>query len=181
METRQLRIYGEMLLYRNRILKVMDSSPLKRPFRLVILGILATVISYSSAGIAIILQEIPIFQELGRAASAKAANMVGIVSIGNALGRGAWASVSNHFGRKTTFSVMFLLQPFCFGSCRLLILRFPNNFRLFHPDVLRGDLKRCLHLQQIFWSGKCRVNLWSDSDRLGKCKCVRAANDCTYA
>ena len=36
--------------------------------------------------------------------------MVGIVSIGNAVGRIFWASVSDAITRRWTFAVMFLLQ-----------------------------------------------------------------------
>jgi len=36
--------------------------------------------------------------------------MVGIVSIGNAMGRVFWASASDLVGRRATFAVMFILQ-----------------------------------------------------------------------
>src|SRR5260370_33974947 len=36
--------------------------------------------------------------------------MVGVVSIGNALGRVFWAWISDTIGRRTTFAVMFILQ-----------------------------------------------------------------------
>jgi OFA family oxalate/formate antiporter-like MFS transporter len=66
-----------------------------------------------SAGISLISQESPIFQELGKATgitAAVAAGMVGIVAIGNAVGRLFWASVSDVITRKVTFFVMFLVQ-----------------------------------------------------------------------
>jgi OFA family oxalate/formate antiporter-like MFS transporter len=40
--------------------------------------------------------------------------MVGVVSIGNALGRVFWAWVSDTLSRKVTFAVMFLLQILLF-------------------------------------------------------------------
>jgi OFA family oxalate/formate antiporter-like MFS transporter len=62
------------------------------------------------AGISLISQESPIFQELTKADVFVAAGMVGIVSIGNAVGRVLWAWVSDAITRRWTFVVMFLLQ-----------------------------------------------------------------------
>ena len=64
----------------------------------------------TSAGIALISQESPIFQKLSGATPAIAAGMVGIVSIGNAVGRIFWAWVSDGITRRWTFAAMFLLQ-----------------------------------------------------------------------
>jgi OFA family oxalate/formate antiporter-like MFS transporter len=64
----------------------------------------------TSAGISIISQEAPMFQEFAKITAIVAAGMVGIVSIGNALGRVFWAWVSDLAGRKTTFAVMFIVQ-----------------------------------------------------------------------
>jgi MFS transporter, OFA family, oxalate/formate antiporter len=64
----------------------------------------------TSAGISIISQEAPMFQEFTKATAIVAAGMVGIVSIGNALGRVFWAWVSDGLGRRVTFAVMFVLQ-----------------------------------------------------------------------
>jgi OFA family oxalate/formate antiporter-like MFS transporter len=64
----------------------------------------------TSAGISIISQESPMFQEIGRASVIVAAGMVGIASIGNALGRIFWAWVSDAITRRWTFVTMFLLQ-----------------------------------------------------------------------
>jgi OFA family oxalate/formate antiporter-like MFS transporter len=64
----------------------------------------------TSAGISIISQEAPMFQELAKVTAAIAAGMVGIVAIGNAAGRVFWAWVSDTLTRKYTFIVMFLLQ-----------------------------------------------------------------------
>jgi len=64
----------------------------------------------TSAGISIISQESPMFQEIGRASAIVAAGMVGITSIGNALGRVFWAWVSDAITRRWTFVTIFLLQ-----------------------------------------------------------------------
>ncbi len=64
----------------------------------------------TSAGISLISQESPIFQELTKASAIVAAGMVGIVSIGNAVGRVFWASISDLLTRKWTFAVMFVVQ-----------------------------------------------------------------------
>jgi OFA family oxalate/formate antiporter-like MFS transporter len=68
----------------------------------------------TSAGISIISQEAPMFQEFGKVTVIVAASMVGIVSIGNALGRIFWAWVSDLIGRKGTFVAMFIVQMVLF-------------------------------------------------------------------
>jgi OFA family oxalate/formate antiporter-like MFS transporter len=68
----------------------------------------------TSAGISVISQEAPLFQELAKVTAIVAASMVGIVSLGNALGRVFWAWVSDIITRKATFFVMFLLQVLLF-------------------------------------------------------------------
>jgi OFA family oxalate/formate antiporter-like MFS transporter len=64
----------------------------------------------TSAGISVISQEAPMFQELIKVTAIVAAGMVGIVSIGNALGRVFWAWVSDRIGRRITFAAMFIIQ-----------------------------------------------------------------------
>jgi MFS transporter, OFA family, oxalate/formate antiporter len=66
------------------------------------------------AGISIIAQESPIFQELVGVSAVVAASMVGIASIGNAFGRVFWAWVSDLMTRRATFFVMFGLQVLLF-------------------------------------------------------------------
>jgi MFS transporter, OFA family, oxalate/formate antiporter len=70
----------------------------------------------TSAGISIISQEAPLFQELGRVSAVTAAGMVGVVSIGNALGRVFWAWASDSITRRATFVVMFLAQVALFWA-----------------------------------------------------------------
>jgi OFA family oxalate/formate antiporter-like MFS transporter len=66
------------------------------------------------AGISIISQEAPIFQELIKVSVITAASMVGIASIGNAFGRVFWAWVSDLITRRATFFVMFVAQVLLF-------------------------------------------------------------------
>ncbi len=66
------------------------------------------------AGISLISQEAPVFQELAGVTAAVAAGMVGIVSIGNAVGRVLWASISDGVGRRIAFLLMFLCQAALF-------------------------------------------------------------------
>jgi OFA family oxalate/formate antiporter-like MFS transporter len=66
------------------------------------------------AGISVISQEAPIFEELVGVSAVVAASMVGLASIGNAFGRVFWAWVSDLITRRATFLVMFLLQVLLF-------------------------------------------------------------------
>src|SRR2546421_10634100 len=66
------------------------------------------------AGISIISQEAPIFQELTGVSAVVAGGMVGVASLGNAVGRVFWAWVSDLITRRATFFVMFLLQVLLF-------------------------------------------------------------------
>jgi len=68
----------------------------------------------TSAGISVIAQEAPIFQELSGASAVVAAGMVGVVSIGNGVGRVFWAWVSDSLTRKGTFCLMFVLEAALF-------------------------------------------------------------------
>jgi OFA family oxalate/formate antiporter-like MFS transporter len=64
----------------------------------------------TSAGISIISQESPMFQELAHVSALAAASMVGIASIGNAFGRVFWAWLSDLITRRMTFFSMFVVQ-----------------------------------------------------------------------
>ncbi|MGA2887353.1 MAG: OFA family MFS transporter [Terracidiphilus sp.] len=64
----------------------------------------------ASAGISLISQESPMFQEFAKVSAVAAANMVGLVAIGNAVGRIFWAWTSDTITRRWTFAVMFLVQ-----------------------------------------------------------------------
>ena len=66
------------------------------------------------AGISIISQEAPVFQELTGVSAAIAASMVGLASIGNAFGRVFWAWISDSITRRATFLAMFAAQVLLF-------------------------------------------------------------------
>ena len=66
------------------------------------------------AGISIISQEAPLFQELAGVTAVVAASMVGVASIGNAVGRVFWAWISDLITRRATFLVMFVSQILLF-------------------------------------------------------------------
>src|SRR5256885_14175067 len=66
------------------------------------------------AGIAVISQEAPIFQELTQVSAVVAGSMVGIASLGNAVGRVFWAWGWVLITRRLTFLVMFILQVLLF-------------------------------------------------------------------
>src|SRR6202158_1556068 len=70
----------------------------------------------TSAGISIISQESPLFQELGRVSAVAGASMVGVASSGNGLGRVFWAWASDSITRRATFAVMFLAQVVLFWA-----------------------------------------------------------------
>ncbi len=68
----------------------------------------------TSAGISIISQEAPMFQEFAGVTAAVAAGMIGIVAFGNGAGRIFWAWVSDLMPRRFVFLIMFLLQAALF-------------------------------------------------------------------
>ena len=64
----------------------------------------------TSAGISLISQEAPLIQEQTHSTALLAATIVGVLSIGNAVGRVFWAWASDAISRRMTFLVIFLLQ-----------------------------------------------------------------------
>jgi MFS transporter, OFA family, oxalate/formate antiporter len=85
----------------------------------------------TSAGISLISQEAPVFQEITGVTAAIAGGMVGIASLGNGVGRIFWAWVSDLITRRATFAVMFILQVVLFlwlpritGSSTMTVLAF---------------------------------------------------------
>lgn len=68
------------------------------------------------AGLSIVSQAAPLFQEMGKATAAVAAGLVGVISVGNGLGRIFWAWVSDLTTRKTAFFLMYLVEAILFWS-----------------------------------------------------------------
>jgi OFA family oxalate/formate antiporter-like MFS transporter len=68
------------------------------------------------AGLSIVSQASPIFQELGKASAATAALLVGVISIGNGAGRIFWSWISDLTTRKTAFFAMYLVELVLFWS-----------------------------------------------------------------
>jgi OFA family oxalate/formate antiporter-like MFS transporter len=68
------------------------------------------------AGISVVSQAAPLFQELGKVDAVTAATFVGIISLGNGLGRVFWAWISDLTGRKAAFFTMYLLQSIIFWN-----------------------------------------------------------------
>ena len=68
------------------------------------------------AGISVVSQAAPMFQELGKVSAVTAAYFVGIISLGNGLGRVLWAWISDLTGRKTAFFLMYLIQAILFWN-----------------------------------------------------------------
>jgi len=64
----------------------------------------------TAAGISLLSQASPMFQELGGLSAVAASGMVGVISIGNAVGRVFWAWISDITTRKATYFIMFLVQ-----------------------------------------------------------------------
>lgn len=68
------------------------------------------------AGLSLLSQAAPMFQELGKATSLAAAGLVGVISIGNGLGRVLWAWISDLTSRKTAYFLMYLIEAALFWS-----------------------------------------------------------------
>ena len=66
------------------------------------------------AGLSILSQAAPMFQEVGKLSAATAAGLVGVLSIANGAGRIAWAWVSDVITRRVAFVAMFVLQAALF-------------------------------------------------------------------
>lgn len=68
------------------------------------------------AGLSIVSQAAPIFQEIGKASAATAAGLVGVISIGNGVGRIFWSWVSDLTTRKAAFFMMYLVEAILFWT-----------------------------------------------------------------
>ena len=77
-------------------------------------GLWTLLLLNTTAGIAVISQAAPMFQEITSISAARAASIVGVISIANGAGRLLWAWLSDLVGRRTVFLAMFLLQAVIF-------------------------------------------------------------------
>jgi OFA family oxalate/formate antiporter-like MFS transporter len=68
------------------------------------------------AGLSIVSQAAPIFQEMGKASVVVAASLVGVISIANGVGRIFWAWVSDLTSRKIAFFIMYLVEAILFWT-----------------------------------------------------------------
>jgi OFA family oxalate/formate antiporter-like MFS transporter len=68
------------------------------------------------AGLSLVTQASPIFQEMGKASAVAAASLVGIISIGNGAGRIFWSWISDLTSRKTAFFAMYLVEVILYWS-----------------------------------------------------------------
>jgi OFA family oxalate/formate antiporter-like MFS transporter len=68
------------------------------------------------AGLSVVSQASPMFQEIGKVGAVAAASLVGLISIGNGLGRVVWAWISDVIGRKPAFIILFGLQAVLFWT-----------------------------------------------------------------
>jgi MFS transporter, OFA family, oxalate/formate antiporter len=74
----------------------------------------------TTAGLSVLSQAAPIFQEMGRMSAGTAATLVGVISIGNGIGRVFWAWVSDVTARRTAFIAMYLMQVVLFATYHFL-------------------------------------------------------------
>ncbi len=70
----------------------------------------------TAAGISVVSQAAPMFQELGKVTAVTAASFVGIISLGNGVGRVLWAWISDVTSRKAAFFAMYLIQAVLFWT-----------------------------------------------------------------
>lgn len=68
------------------------------------------------AGLSVVSQAAPIFQEIGKLSAVTAAALVGVISIGNGVGRVLWAWISDVTTRRAAFLTMYLVQAVLFWT-----------------------------------------------------------------
>jgi MFS transporter, OFA family, oxalate/formate antiporter len=68
------------------------------------------------AGLSVVSQAAPIFQEIGKLSAVTAAALVGVISIGNGVGRVLWSWISDLTTRRVAFLTMFLIQAVLFWT-----------------------------------------------------------------
>jgi OFA family oxalate/formate antiporter-like MFS transporter len=68
------------------------------------------------AGLSVVSQAAPIFQEIGKVSAVTAAALVGVISIANGVGRVAWSWISDLTTRRSAFFAMYLIQAVLFWT-----------------------------------------------------------------
>jgi MFS transporter, OFA family, oxalate/formate antiporter len=68
------------------------------------------------SGLSIVTQASPIFQEMGKASVETAAALVGVMAVGNGVGRIFWSWVSDLTTRKAAFFIMYLVEMAIFWT-----------------------------------------------------------------
>ena len=68
------------------------------------------------AGLSVVSQAAPIFQEIGKLSAVTAAALVGVISIGNGIGRVLWSWISDVTTRRAAFLTMYLVQAVLFWT-----------------------------------------------------------------
>jgi OFA family oxalate/formate antiporter-like MFS transporter len=68
------------------------------------------------AGLSVVSQAAPIFQEVGKVSAVTAAALVGVISIGNGVGRVVWSWISDLTTRRSAFFTMYLIQAVLFWT-----------------------------------------------------------------
>ena len=68
------------------------------------------------AGLSVVSQAAPIFQEIGKLSAVTAAALVGVISIGNGIGRVLWSWISDVTTRRVAFLTMYLVQAVLFWT-----------------------------------------------------------------
>ena len=119
------------------------------------------------------------FQEIARVDAVVAAGMVGIASIGNAVGRIFWAWVSDTISRRWTFVTMFLLQIGLFWVLPSISTGGNSYSPVVHrPDVLWRGIRHYAGLyRRLLRIEECRSHLRPDADSMGSCERFRAVAD----
>ena len=123
------------------------------------------------------------FQEIAKVSAIVAAGMVGIASIGNAVGRIFWAWTSDALTRRWTFVVMFLVQVGLFWMLpSIASASRPYRRVIHHSDVLRRRFRHHAGIcSRLLWIEKCRSDLRPDDHRMGFAQRIRAAADRSFA
>ena len=123
------------------------------------------------------------FQELAKVSAIVAAGLVGIVSIGNAIGRVFWAWVSDTLTRRVAFVLMFAVQVVLFWiNAAAAYGAATGDCQLRNTYVVWGRLRDHASVRgRLFWSEERGSNLWPDADGLGICECFWTASDCQDA